>query len=322
MEESTNFHSDTEYSPVLIPTLCRSRHLEKTISALQRCSQAKQTDLFIALDYPAKDSHWEGYKKILEMLPSINGFRSVNVIKRQINYGASKNIRDARKQIFTRYNSMIFLEDDIEVSPNFLDYINKGLRAFGSDKKFFAICGYSYYDDLPHDDNTFYVQKIGLCPWGYGMRRDSFEEFESIFTKGYCLKKLLNPITLFRAAFHSWSTVLFTLIKAANPKIMTDNVLTAYMFYENKYVVMPVVSLVKNNGFDGSGEHCDKDDSYAHRIVAHEDVFEFRGSGYEHYDEIKHRLLEGKRKYITFPKMCLHIFRMMKHRLTKRTNLL
>lgn len=307
-----------KYAPVLLTTLCRDRHFEKTVNALKRCTHADETDLFVAVDYPLKSSHWDGYNKILAMLPSITGFHSVNIIKRQVNYGSSKNARESRLQIFKSFDRLIYLEDDIEVAPGFLDYMNKGFDKFCEDRDFFAICGYSYYDDLPHRGNTFYKQEVGLCAWGYGISRDSFDEYMCTFTRRYCLKKLFNPISLWRAAFHSWSTVLFMLMKVAKPELHSDNTYSVYMFFEKKYVVMPVVSLVKNNGADGSGEHCQKDDSYEHRIVSQNTVFDFVGTGLECHDEIHERLLDGKRKYITFSNMCGHLYRMITFKLKSR----
>lgn len=38
--------------------------------------------------------------------------------------------------------------------------------------------------------------------------------------------------------------------------IFSDRALTVYLQLENKYIITPVLSKVRNNGFDGSGVYC------------------------------------------------------------------
>lgn len=54
-----------KYAPVIIPVLCRYKHFTKCIESLKNNGWAKYTDIYIGLDYPAKDSHVKGYKKYL-----------------------------------------------------------------------------------------------------------------------------------------------------------------------------------------------------------------------------------------------------------------
>ncbi len=301
-------------SPVFIPTLCRSEHFRKCVEALKRNSIAKQTDLIIGLDYPAKDSHQKGYEEIRLYLATLSGFRKVIVFEREENFGSARNIEDAIQKILENYDSFIYLEDDNEVSPNFLEYVNKGLVKFKDSPSVFAICGYSFYDDIPHDNNTFYRQNRGMCVWGYGIHKKWLEAYRQCFTRSYCLKKLLNPITLFKAAACSCSTLLFLVMAAKNSKLCTDNTYSIYMLFESKDVIMPVVSKVRNNGFDGTGEHCGINEKMIKKVLDEQSGFEFIGSGMEYRKEIEDKLLLGKRRYMTFGCMCKHISRMIRYR--------
>ena len=70
------------YAPILIPTLCRFEHFKNCIESLLYNAVAEFTDLYIALDYPAKPAHFEGYKLINDFINEIDGFKSVNIIRR------------------------------------------------------------------------------------------------------------------------------------------------------------------------------------------------------------------------------------------------
>lgn len=57
----------------LIGTLVLSSEVQIKIN----CTGADRTELYIGLDFPAEESHWEGYRKICDYLPNIIGFKNV-----------------------------------------------------------------------------------------------------------------------------------------------------------------------------------------------------------------------------------------------------
>ena len=59
---------ETQYAPIYIPTLCRDKHFILGVESLKKNSWAKYTDVYIGLDYPSKESHWPGYRKICDYL--------------------------------------------------------------------------------------------------------------------------------------------------------------------------------------------------------------------------------------------------------------
>ena len=52
------------YAPVIIPTLNRHEHLIRCINSLKRNPLAKETELYISLDYPPAEKYVDGYLKI------------------------------------------------------------------------------------------------------------------------------------------------------------------------------------------------------------------------------------------------------------------
>jgi len=107
------------YAPVVIPTLNRHTHFKCCVESLATCTNADRTDLFIFLDYPLKDVHWEGYELIKAYLPNIKGFKTVNIIEREKNYGAINNFFKSLEFIFNKYDRLIFLKMIIFFLPIF-----------------------------------------------------------------------------------------------------------------------------------------------------------------------------------------------------------
>lgn len=117
------------YAPVIIPTLCRDKHFIRCMESLRRNPWAKYTEVYVGLDYPAKEEHWAGYKVIDEYLNgSFPEFREVHVFRREKNVGAAGNSNMLRAEVYKKFDRYIYLEDDLEASPNFLEYIDKSLK--------------------------------------------------------------------------------------------------------------------------------------------------------------------------------------------------
>lgn len=55
-------------APVIIPTLCRYDHFKRLMESLNKCTWADKTDVYIGLDYPAKEEHRDGWMKIKRFL--------------------------------------------------------------------------------------------------------------------------------------------------------------------------------------------------------------------------------------------------------------
>ena len=87
-----------------------------------------------------------GWKAICTYLDQsdFSVFKDFHVIRRKINFGAKNNSLDLTKLIYERFDRVISMEDDLEVSPNFLVYMNKCLEHYEKDEDVMAVCGYSY----------------------------------------------------------------------------------------------------------------------------------------------------------------------------------
>lgn len=270
------------FAPVLIPTLNRYIHFKRCVESLAQCTHAKNTDLFIALDYPLNESHVDGYKKIKNYLPMITGFNTVKIIERDRNYGAMTNIQDARLQIYEIYDRIIVSEDDNEFSPNFLDYINKGLNKFKDNSRVLAVCGYSFPINIPSDYvcnyNYYYYQRFSA--WGFGMWKGKIREnFVWDYKKltEFIENKQYSKILKRQVEKHYYKII--DCIKNKN-QIYGDGVLILIAIMHNSYYVHPTVSKVRNYGNDGTGEHSTKieNDIYKNQKIDMNKYFDFHNS--------------------------------------------
>jgi len=253
------------YAPIFIPTLCRYEHFKRCVDSLASCTHAVNTDLIIALDYPLNESHWEGYNKIKEYLPTITGFKNVEIIERTKNWGIPKNILDGRRMTFEKYDRIIITEDDNEFSPNFLDYINKGLEKFKDDESIFAICGSSsilYKQDRALFASSF-LYTATFSASGYGILRSMHEKYYFSFLNEEHHRNLLSSFRNSFKILKYLSMYISGLLSMLGKKVVYgDWSIAPSLIVKDMRCIKPVLSMVKNHGYDGSGVHCgviDKD---------------------------------------------------------------
>jgi hypothetical protein len=244
------------FAPILVPTLNRHIHLKKCVDSLSKCNNAINSDLIIALDYPLKDEHWEGYSIIKDYVGNIEGFRKVVVIQRDVNYGVNENARDAINTIFKEYDRIIITEDDNIFAESFLDFVNDGLIAFKQRGDIFSICGYNFPIEIPKGYNKQFYLWSGFSAWGFGMWRSKYLDYklntdnESINYIEEFASNCNNLINLFYLGNHFVPIMVYSLRKK---HFLGDLFWTIYGVKNKFYNVFPTENLVRNIGHDGSG---------------------------------------------------------------------
>lgn len=301
------------YAPVVIPTLCRYRHLKRGLDSLARNSWAKLTDIFVVLDFPPSDKYREGYEKTRDMLRSYPGeaFKSFNVVEREVNYGPGKNGKALIDEVIVpRYGRWMSAEDDIEFAPNFIEYMDKCLDYFEDDDSVQAVCGYSYPLDWEMTDGaTVFLSQATYSAWGTGQWARKRDAAVKDIAEGHYL--LNNRARAFdsglvdrmaagrRAEYVSYVSLG---VGDAEMESMTDMAYGPYLLLSGKRVVVPEVSKTRNLGFDGTGLNCSAvedakgthsmDYDYSHQPLDASDVFELVVEGDEECVRANHELLD------------------------------
>ena len=252
------------YAPVMITTCNRYEHLKACLESLQKNAHASETELFIGLDYPPSDEYEDGYNKIENYLDrGISGFKKVNILKRKHNLGPYKNERDLENLIMKKYDRWIFSEDDNVFSTDFLDYMNYYLELYKNDASIFSVCGHTY----PKEE-TFFKEKTGhifarygLNAWGYGVWRDKWQDAKNTIS-GEWIETMVKK-TGYIGSFKMPKRIKHNLAARFlnDDWELYDTTLTFYLWLCNKYQIFPSSKKVKNNGFDGLGEHSPDDKS-------------------------------------------------------------
>lgn len=251
-------------APIALFAYDRPTHLMRVIESLQKNALARESELVIYSDAPKIQSSIDGVGQVRGYIANIDGFKKVSIVEREKNLGLAKSIISGVTEILEIHERIIVLEDDLMVSPFFLDYMNEGLERYADQKEVASIHGYVYpcCSSLP---DHFFLR--GADCWGWATWKDSWKIFNP---DGQFLLNKLKEQELTNA-FDFGGTYPFT--QMLSDQIDGKNDSWAIRWYASAYLMnmltlYPGKSLVNNIGNDGSGSHRENSNYFDVNIAA------------------------------------------------------
>jgi len=234
-------------SPVVIFCYQRIKKTKLLINSLLKNDESKDTILYIFSDGYIDNSDKFNVKKVRKYISKLKGFKKIIIIERKKNLGLSNNIISGANYIFKKHNKAIFLEDDLLVSKNFLNFMNYSLDFYFSKKEVWHISGWNYNIDISNEKYDGFLWRVMNC-WGWATWRDRWKFFiknPKLITNKWSKKKIKefnldNSYNFFSQITRNQENI-----------INTWAVFWYASIFDNKGLCLnPKVSLTKNNGFD------------------------------------------------------------------------
>jgi hypothetical protein len=241
------------YAPIALFVYNRPQHTQQTVEALLLDPLAKQSDLYIFSDAAKHDGAKVAVDQIRSYINQISGFNKVEIVERTTNWGLANSVIDGVTRLCKDFGKVIVLEDDLVVSPHFLEYMNASLNKYQSDEKVMQIAGYMFPMDLSISDDSIFLPFISS--WGWATWDRAWGKFDREAKSFELLKK--SP-ALRRKFDLDGNYKYFSMLKAQQNGIRDSWAIRWYLsvFMNNGLALYPKKTLVQNYGFDGSGENC------------------------------------------------------------------
>lgn len=252
----------TTYAPVLLFVYNRLAHLKQTVAALQQNVMAEKSELFIYSDAPVSERDGKPVREIREYIRTISGFKRVEIIDREKNYGLAANIIEGVSKIVNEYGRVIVLEDDLLTSPYFLTFMNEALEAYKDEEQVCNVHGHTFALKN-YKAQTFFIRFADSWGWGTWARawklfeQDGRKLLTELETKQLCREFDFN------GAYHFTKMLRNQVLGLNDSWAIRWN---ATLFLRNKLAVNAGKSLVENIGFDGTGVHCGKGSLFNTRL--------------------------------------------------------
>ena len=270
-------------TPIALFAYNRPRHTTRTLEALANNRLAHDSVLHVFADGPkpgASASEREAIARVREIARSRKWCGEVIVHERESNAGLAASIHAGVDAMLAGSDAVIVLEDDIETSPGFLEYMNDALRAYRDDATIMHISGYlpatSYRWTLPETFRARHMSCWGWATWADRWARARWNAAELLAD--------LDRAPGGRARFDMDGTADFSsqLERNLSGSLSSWAVFWAASIYlAGGECLFPGRSLTRNIGTDGTGENFRADQTVEYDTVLTESVNVVRKTGEE-----------------------------------------
>jgi len=245
-------------APIAFFAYNRPEHTRQALETLCKCDGALESELFIYCDGPKRAIDEKAVKQVREIVKSYNWCGAVQVVEHDVNLGLANSIIHGVTEIVNRYGRIIVLEDDLVLSPQFLNFMNDALDSYKDIQEVMHVSGYMFpvRGKLPE---TFFYRATSC--WGWATWKRAWDKFEPDAIK--LLAKFENAKQ--RWEFDIKGTMQYYEMLHEQTRNNTDAWAArwyASVFFNNGLCLHPGISLVNNIGHDGTGLHCGPTDVY------------------------------------------------------------
>lgn len=242
----------TSPAPIVLFVYNRPAHTRRTIEALQKNALAAESDLYIFSDAAKTQEQFQSVADVRTYIKNVSGFKSVVIVERDINFGLARSIIDGVSSVVNTYGKIIVLEDDLETSPAFLEYMNGALSAYEKHEKVMHISGYMFPIESSGLPDTFFLRTTSCWGWATWARAwKHFEKNPKQLVRDYDMKTI-HRFNM-NGAYDFWSQVK----RNAEGSLNTWAIFWyAAVFNRNGLSLHPRFSYCRNFGHDDSGVHC------------------------------------------------------------------
>lgn len=248
------------YAPIVVFAYNRADKLENLLKSLEKNKNLDRMDLYIFVDIPDKKKPRDIplSEQVIEYVTyykTVSKFKSVKVEIAKKHKGLAESVISGVTKVINQYGKVIVLEDDLEVSVDFLDYMQRGLNFYKKNKKVWSLtahCPLVKGVDKKYKKDVFLAPRAESLGWGTWKNRwdhvdwqvSSYSDFKKDFVGqalfrlgGSNVSKMLER-RMTEKQYDSWAIIW-----------------TYQQFRERKYTVYPRESRVIHCGNDNRATH-------------------------------------------------------------------
>jgi hypothetical protein len=240
-------------APIALFVYNRPAHTRQLIDSLLRNEGVADSALYVFSDAPRNNAAIDPVAEVRSYIHSIKGFKSVEIIERDNNAGLARSIIDGVTYLCNEYGRVIVLEDDLLVSQWFLAYMNNAISLYKDDDRVMQIAGYMFPASLELEDDALFLPFISS--WGWATWSRAWQHFDPE-AKAY--EKLSRDSELKNRFDLNGNYSYFKMLRAQQEGKADSWAIRWYLsvFMRDGLALYPIKSMVRNQGFDGSGVNC------------------------------------------------------------------
>ncbi len=241
-------------SPICLFVYKRYDTTKLMLESLLACPECADSELYVFMDEARNDSEADDVEKVRALFDNLQGFKAIHPYPARMNKGMARSVIDGVTTVLEKHESIIVLEDDLVVAPDFLTFMNTALEAYRDRSDIWSISGYTpnLKEIEQYDKNGVFLVPRAQC-WGWATWSDRWETVDwEVSDFNYLARNKKR-----RKAFDMGGNDLFrTLEMEHRERIESWAVRWAYAASKQKmWTVNPMLSKVQNIGLKSSTSH-------------------------------------------------------------------
>lgn len=256
-----------DYAPIVMFVYNRADHFTQTYEALAKCSEAKNSILYVFSDGAKNDNakpQVEQVRQAAKAFAKQNDFKQVVLTESLENKGLAKSVINGVTNVIDKYGSVIVVEDDCVPSPYFLRYMNRALRFYKNDKSVGSIAGYTPPITFPESYHLDVFAAYRSCSWGWATWKEIWNKVDWNLTY---MRDFYNNPEMIKKLNSFGSDRFMRLYRNSVSNANSWSVkFGAHHIKNNLLTIYPRYSYISNIGCDETGVHSKSADAEKMRV--------------------------------------------------------
>ena len=245
-----------ELAPIAIFAYKRPEHVRRLIGSLKANKLFALSAIYAFCDGPRGPKDAAAVSETRAVLRVALPDRA-QIVESETNRGLARSIIHGVSLCCAAHGRVIVLEDDLVLSPHFLDFVNAALDRYADEPRVYHVSGYRYPVPLAEAPQFFRLP----CSWGWATWDRAWAHFDPDVN---ALEVRLRKEGLVWEFDVGGSFPFFRMLqRQARGKVDSWAIRWyASVFLRQGLAIYPNISQVLNGGFDGTGEHCGHASAY------------------------------------------------------------
>lgn len=240
-------------TPLALFTYNRPQYARLALGTLARCTRIDECQIYIYCDGAKTTEQATAVEQSRVIVRAWAEKFGAIVIERNENLGLARSIATAVTELCEKFGRVIVLEDDLQVSPDFVDYMLQALDRYADESRVYQISGYMFRIKNPAQPDAFFVPLT--TSWGWATWNRAWHAFDSDAAAA-AVEKLADPQVRRRFDLDNSSDRATMMHQRAVNQNDSWAILWWWAVFQiNGLVLYPRKSLVWVGGFDDSGTH-------------------------------------------------------------------
>lgn len=239
-------------APIAVFAYNRPGHLENTLRSLVVCEGADASPITVFIDGPKNATDADVTEHVRRIAFDALG-TSADIRVAASNRGLSTSIIAGVGELVENHGCVIVVEDDLQIAPPFLTYMNQALERYWSDENVYQVSGHMF--DVPaFTDRREALFLPMTTTWGWATWARAWKAYDPS-AAGW---ERLQQDRQLRRRFDLEGAYPYMWLMERQQRGQSDSWGIRWywsVFQRGGVTLFPPVSMVSNTGQDGSGTH-------------------------------------------------------------------